>query len=309
MTDHPVRLFADDAAIRRVGEGFLGLALPKAEWTHEAHIATCAWIIIERPDILPERDLPHLIRRYNESVGGVNDATQGYHETITQVAILGVRAALSRSPSDGLAARINRLLHEPEARRDWALRFYTRDRLFSVAARRGWVEPDRSSLTSQPLSENPGGAVHPFRNRHVARRNTNPEGAIKMADLSQVKEHMHIIGADGVKVGTVDKVEGNRIKMTKDDSGSHKGHHHYLSGGLVAGVEGDTVRLSANADNAVLLEEEEGGEALADKKGSTLKKVAIGAAVVGAVAGAGALVARSRSKRRDDADDSDTSGA
>ncbi|QNQ08102.1 DUF2171 domain-containing protein [Sphingomonas alpina] len=79
-----------------------------------------------------------------------------------------------------------------------------------------------------------------------------------MADLSAVKEHMDVIGADGVHVGTVDKVEGDRIKLTKADSGqgSHEGHHHFISGGLVADVEGDTVRLSANADVAVSFEEE-----------------------------------------------------
>ena len=85
-----------------------------------------------------------------------------------------------------------------------------------------------------------------------------------MADLSAIKEHMEVIGADGVHVGTVDRVEGDRIKLTKKDSGAevsegtgaHEGHHHYISGGLVADVEGDTVRLSANADVAVGLEEE-----------------------------------------------------
>ena len=56
-----------------------------------------------------------------------------------------------------------------------------------------------------------------------------------MADLSQVKEHAEVIGADGVHVGTVDHVDGRRIKLTRKDSGegSHKGHHHYISGGLV----------------------------------------------------------------------------
>lgn len=79
-----------------------------------------------------------------------------------------------------------------------------------------------------------------------------------MADLSQIVEHAEVIGADGVHVGTVDKVEGDRIKLTKKDSGqgSHEGHHHYISGGLVAGVENGTVRLSANADVAVTFEEE-----------------------------------------------------
>ena len=79
-----------------------------------------------------------------------------------------------------------------------------------------------------------------------------------MSDLSAISEHMKVIGADGVPVGTVDKVEGDRIKLTKDSGmPGHQDHHHFISGGLVAGVEGDTVRLSANADVAVTFEEEE----------------------------------------------------
>ncbi|MCC4231512.1 DUF2171 domain-containing protein [Sphingobium soli] len=86
-----------------------------------------------------------------------------------------------------------------------------------------------------------------------------------MVDLSQIKEHAEVIGADGVHVGTVDHVEGDRIKLTKKDSGaqvegatgSHEGHHHYISKGLIAEVESDgRVRLSANADVAVMFEEE-----------------------------------------------------
>lgn len=77
--------------------------------------------------------------------------------------------------------------------------------------------------------------------------------------MNEIKEHMEVIGADGVHVGTVDKLEGNRIKLTKKDSGegSHKGHHHYIDRGLVAGVEGSKVRLSANGATAFAMEEEE----------------------------------------------------
>ena len=76
--------------------------------------------------------------------------------------------------------------------------------------------------------------------------------------MSEIKEHMEVIGADGVHVGTVDKVDGNRIKLTKRDSGegSHKGHHHFIDLGLVAGVEGFKVRLSAIGAVAVTMEEE-----------------------------------------------------
>ena len=92
-----------------------------------------------------------------------------------------------------------------------------------------------------------------------------------MAIRDEIREDMEVIGADGVHLGTVDRIDGDRIKLIRADSGegSHKGHHHYLSIGLVAGVEGGRVRLSANADNALLFEEER------DRAGSQDKAVVL----------------------------------
>ena len=80
-----------------------------------------------------------------------------------------------------------------------------------------------------------------------------------MINVKNIKEHMKVIGADGAPVGTVDRVVDNRIKLTKADSGvgRHKGHHHFISLGLVADIEGNNVRLSANGDVAVTMEEEQ----------------------------------------------------
>jgi hypothetical protein len=75
-----------------------------------------------------------------------------------------------------------------------------------------------------------------------------------MADLSQIKEHAEVIGADGVHVGTVDHVDGRRIKLQKKDSVD--GHHHYIDSGLIADIEDGKVRLSANADVAITLEDD-----------------------------------------------------
>lgn len=78
-----------------------------------------------------------------------------------------------------------------------------------------------------------------------------------MHDHSNIKEHMTVIGADGVHVGTVDHLDdsGERIKLTKNDSPATESgqgaKHHYLPVGLVAEIEGDTIRLSATAANAV----------------------------------------------------------
>ena len=138
------RLFSDDAAVCRIGEGLISCTLSRPDWTHEAHLAACLYVLTERPDIVAERDLPGIIRRFNEHVGGVNDDTQGYHETITQFSIAAVRTFLARTDRAlPLAVKVNALLKAEEGRRDWPLRFYTPERLFSREARLGWVEPDQ----------------------------------------------------------------------------------------------------------------------------------------------------------------------
>ncbi|HVR90531.1 MAG TPA: DUF2171 domain-containing protein [Novosphingobium sp.] len=75
----------------------------------------------------------------------------------------------------------------------------------------------------------------------------------------QIREHMEVIGADGAHVGTVDHVDGDRIKLTKADSGegAHEGHHHYLPLSQVSGIEGDQVRLAASGATAYGMEAEE----------------------------------------------------
>jgi hypothetical protein len=148
MTDpFEPRLFADDTAVRHIGEGLVACTLTRPEWTHEAHLAACLYVILEQPHIIAERDLPGLIRRFNESVGGVNDETQGYHETITQCSIHGVRLHLARTEAPlPLVAKVNALLLADQGRRDWLLHFYSETLLFSPAARLGFVEPDLAPL-------------------------------------------------------------------------------------------------------------------------------------------------------------------
>jgi hypothetical protein len=141
-TDHKPRLFARDTDIRALGEGLLACTLPREAWTHEAHLGACLWLLAERPDIDVDAEIGTIIRRFNESVGGVNDDTQGYHDSITRTYVAGVRWFLSDTDETGLTARVNAMLLSDVGRRDWPLRFYSRDLLFSVEARRGFVEPD-----------------------------------------------------------------------------------------------------------------------------------------------------------------------
>ncbi len=145
--DHEPRLFSDDGAVRHIGEALIACALRREEWTHEAHLAACVHLLTERPDLVAERDMPALIRRFNESVGGVNSDTEGYHETITQTYIRGVCGFLARvEPGLSLVEKVNALLMAEEGRRDWPLRFYSRERLFSKEARMTWVAQDLARL-------------------------------------------------------------------------------------------------------------------------------------------------------------------
>jgi hypothetical protein len=147
MTDYRPRLFTTDAEITRVGEGLLAANLPREDWTHEAHIAATTYLLLKRPDVDLDSELPGLIRRYNESVGGVNSDDEGYHETITRLFLHGVRLFLAEAdPDEPLHELVNELLLSPMGRRDWPLRFYSRERLFSVEARRNFVEPDLAAL-------------------------------------------------------------------------------------------------------------------------------------------------------------------
>jgi hypothetical protein len=84
-----------------------------------------------------------------------------------------------------------------------------------------------------------------------------------MTNTSAIREHMEVVGADDIHVGTVDRLEGDRIKLAKKDSGqgSHEGHHHYVATALIAEIEGNRIRLSANANVAVAFEEEADGSA------------------------------------------------
>jgi hypothetical protein len=147
MTDYRPRLYSTDAEIEHLGEGLLACTLTRPEWTHEAHLAATAYLLLRRPDVDLDAELPGIIRRFNESVGGVNSDTEGYHETITRCFLHGVRVFLKEADlSVPFYALANELLLSPMGRRDWPLRFYSRERLFSVEARRAYVEADLAAI-------------------------------------------------------------------------------------------------------------------------------------------------------------------
>jgi hypothetical protein len=143
LGEEPVE-FATD--IDSLATRFTHCTLPKDEWTHHAHLRVGLWHLLRYPpaealDLLRDR-----ISRYNVSVGGVNTATDGYHETITRfyvwvIAQFVATADRSRSEDD-LADELIRT----RGGKDLPLRHWSRERLFSSDARLGWVEPDVRAL-------------------------------------------------------------------------------------------------------------------------------------------------------------------
>ena len=129
----------DADAIARIYDGVRDGTLPKAEWTHHAHLTFGARLIDEIGLAAAETSIRRLISRYNEATGGVNDDHNGYHHTIS---IFFLRAIASDPDWRGDAAGAARLLASPLAATDYPLRYYTRDHLFSVDARRRWRRPD-----------------------------------------------------------------------------------------------------------------------------------------------------------------------
>ena len=138
-------VFQSDADIDAIGRGVSERTLPKPQWTHAAHFAAAFWVLT-RPDMDATRDMPGLIRAYNEATGVANTDTSGYHHTITLASLRAARAWLARRGNQPLHALLNELLASDQGRSDWPLEYWSKSLLFSVEARRSWIEPDLRPL-------------------------------------------------------------------------------------------------------------------------------------------------------------------
>jgi hypothetical protein len=136
---------SSDADIERIGLGVAERTLPKAEWTHAAHFAAAFWVL-GRSGMHAERDMPKLIRAYNLATGVANTDTSGYHETITLASLRAARAWLEKRPDEPRHEALNELLASAYGRSDWLLEYWSKPVLFSVMARRAWIDPDLKPL-------------------------------------------------------------------------------------------------------------------------------------------------------------------
>jgi len=138
--------FTSDDDLAAIARSVMDLTLPKARWTHRAHFAAALWLMARRPDIDAPRAMPGLIRAYNEATNTPNTDTGGYHETITLASLRAASSFLESHRGKPLFVVCNTLMESGFGRSDWLLAYWTKERLFSVEARRGWVEPDLKPL-------------------------------------------------------------------------------------------------------------------------------------------------------------------
>jgi hypothetical protein len=137
---------ANDAAIAAIAHSVIDRSLPKAEWTHAAHFAAALWLLRHAPGFDGPRDMPGIIRAYNEATGTANTDTSGYHHSITLASLRGAAAALAAAPDAPLHEVLATLLAGPMGRSDWLMAHWSAELLFSPAARHGWCPPDLAPL-------------------------------------------------------------------------------------------------------------------------------------------------------------------
>lgn len=125
---------------------FCQKTLPKSQWTHEAHLRVGLWHVLRHGGDEALGLLRTRIQAFNEATGVANTDTSGYHETITRFYVVLFAWFLAKDPAnrelEDLADEVLRRFGD----RQLLLKWYTRERLFSVEARRTWVEPDLQTL-------------------------------------------------------------------------------------------------------------------------------------------------------------------
>jgi len=138
--------FETNEEIEAAARAMMACMLPKAAWTHAAHFAAALWLLRDRGEAAARTEMPGLIRAYNESVGGRNTDTEGYHETITQASLHMAARALEAAEGAPLSEVLAALLADSCGRPDWIFAYWSRDVLLSPEATRGWIPPDLAQL-------------------------------------------------------------------------------------------------------------------------------------------------------------------
>jgi hypothetical protein len=134
-------------SLTELAAAFRDGSLPRAEWTHAAHLRVGAWHVHHRGAAAALPELRAAIRRLNDHHGTVNSATSGYHETITAAYVSLIEVFLARfEPDVPLETRALALTPSALGERSALFEFWSRDVLMSARARAEWVPPDLKEL-------------------------------------------------------------------------------------------------------------------------------------------------------------------
>lgn len=138
--------FTSDIEIERIYAGLTDRSLPKPEWTHAAHFAAAVAMLSDLKQVTFDK-MPDVIRAYNLATGVANTDTDGYHHTITLASLMAAKSVMDAVPnSQPLYEITNTILSGEYGSPKWLLKFWSKDVLFSVQARRDWTPPDIRDL-------------------------------------------------------------------------------------------------------------------------------------------------------------------
>jgi hypothetical protein len=142
--------FTSDREIDNLVRRFIDRTLPRNEWTHAAHFGVAIWLL-KRKGMEAAREMPPLIRAYNEATGVANTPTSGFHETITLASLRATFSWLLDRPGVAHYLVLDEMLGPAVGRSDWLLKYWSKAVLFSPNARATWVEPDLAPLPYSAL--------------------------------------------------------------------------------------------------------------------------------------------------------------
>jgi len=147
-----------DVLTQQTFNAFCDLTLAKSDWTHEAHLRVCWVALATRDRRAAVGFLREAIKSYNDATGVENTDTSGYHETLTQYF---VGAVSSLDSTD-----IDRVIGSPRCSTNAPLCHWSRNVLFSPAARAVWIGPDKTPLPWRHMPCEPLGTESPPSARH-----------------------------------------------------------------------------------------------------------------------------------------------
>lgn len=132
--------------LEKLVRDFNSTTLPKAQWTHEAHLTVAIWYCKNYDNEKALSRLRFHIKSYNTSVGTPNSDTQGFHETLTRFWLLVAAMFVNSNPDKSFEETAQTFVTSPWASRSLSLNYYSYEVLFSLEARKNWVEPDLQKL-------------------------------------------------------------------------------------------------------------------------------------------------------------------